>query len=82
MRRFGEVLTTRGRAFCSAGITLMVCGYVLGFRDLTRVGVLLLGLPLLAGLLARRRIDRSLHPDSEEGRSNHGAPARSPRPTQ
>jgi uncharacterized protein (DUF58 family) len=55
MRRFGEVLTTRGRAFCSAGITLMVCGYVLGFRDLTRVGVLLLGLPLLAGLLARRR---------------------------
>jgi uncharacterized protein (DUF58 family) len=55
MRRFGEVFTTRGRAFMSAGITLVVCGYVLGFRDLTRVGVLLLGLPLLAGLLARRR---------------------------
>ncbi len=55
MGRFGEVLTTRGRAFCSAGLTLVVCGYVLGFRDLTRVGVLLLALPLLAALLSRRR---------------------------
>ena len=55
MRRFGEVFTTRGRAFISAGITLMVCGYVLGFQDLSRVGVLLLGLPVLAGALARRR---------------------------
>lgn len=55
MRRFGEVFTTRGRAFISAGITLMVCGYVLGFQDLSRVGVLLLGLPVLAGVLARRR---------------------------
>lgn len=55
MRRLGEVLTTRGRAFTSAGLTLVACGYVLGFRDLTRVGVLLLVLPLLAALLARRR---------------------------
>ena len=55
MRRLGEVLTTRGRAFCSAGLTLVVCGYVLGFRDLTRVGVLLLALPLIAALLSRRR---------------------------
>lgn len=55
MRGIGEVLTTRGRAFGSAGLTLLVCGYLLGFRDITRVGVLLLALPLLALLLARRR---------------------------
>ena len=52
MRRLGEVLTTRGRAFCSAGLTLVVCGYVLGFRDLTRVGVLLLALPMISELLS------------------------------
>jgi hypothetical protein len=50
-----EVLTTRGRAFVAAGLTLLASGYFLGFRDLTRIGLLLVALPLLAAGLARRR---------------------------
>lgn len=52
--RVGEVLTTRGRAFVAAGLTLLIGGLLLGFPDITRVGVLLAALPLLAGLSARR----------------------------
>jgi uncharacterized protein (DUF58 family) len=52
--RVREVLTTRGRAFVAAGVTLMAGGFLLGFTDITRVGVLLSALPLLAGLSARR----------------------------
>ncbi len=55
MRRLGDVLTTRGRAFVAAGITLLLSGLGLGFRDLTRAGVLLIVLPLVTALLARRR---------------------------
>lgn len=67
MRRFREVLTTRGRAFIAAGTTLALCGWSLGFSDITRVGVLLLALPLATGLLARRqrapvRVERHLVP--------------------
>jgi uncharacterized protein (DUF58 family) len=49
-----DVLTTRGRAFVAAGLTLLIGGLLLGFADITRVGVLLAVLPLLAGLSARR----------------------------
>ena len=38
----------------AAGLTLLVGGLVLGFTDITRVGVLLCSLPVLAGLNARR----------------------------
>ncbi|MEO7060502.1 MAG: DUF58 domain-containing protein [Lapillicoccus sp.] len=67
MRRFREVLTTRGRAFVAAGITLTLCGWALGFSDISRVGVLLLALPVVTGVLARRqrasiRVDRHLAP--------------------
>ncbi|HET7476389.1 MAG TPA: DUF58 domain-containing protein [Dermatophilaceae bacterium] len=48
------MLTTRGRAFIAAGATLVLCGMALGFADLTRVGVLLVGLPLMCAVLARR----------------------------
>ena len=54
MRRLRDLLTTRGRAFVAAGITLVLCGIGLGFTDLTRIGVLLVGLPLLSGALMRR----------------------------
>lgn len=67
MRRFREVLTTRGRAFIAAGTTLTLCGWALGFSDITRVGVLLLALPVATGLLARQqrasvRVERHLVP--------------------
>jgi uncharacterized protein (DUF58 family) len=54
MRRLRDLLTTRGRAFVAAGVTLVLCGVGLGFVDLTRVGVLLVVLPLLSGALMRR----------------------------
>lgn len=50
-----DVLTTRGRAFVAAGVTLLLGGLLLGFPDITRVGVLLGALPLLAGVSARRK---------------------------
>jgi uncharacterized protein (DUF58 family) len=65
--RIGGVLTTRGRAFLAAGLTLLAGGLVLGFTDITRVGVLLSALPLLADLRARRNsssleVTRTVHP--------------------
>jgi uncharacterized protein (DUF58 family) len=67
VRRLRDLLTTRGRAFMSAGITLCLCGIGLGFSDLTRIGVLLVSLPLLSSLLMRRHdlrfsLDRSARP--------------------
>jgi uncharacterized protein (DUF58 family) len=65
--RIRDVLTIRGHAFVAAGVTLLVCGLLLGFTDITRVGVLLGVLPLLAGISARRRdfgvvLVRTVHP--------------------
>ncbi len=54
-RRRRHTLTTRGRCFVAAGTTLTLGGMLLGFSDLTRIGVLLVVLPLAALLLARRR---------------------------
>lgn len=47
------LLTTRGRAFVAAGLTLLVGGLLIGFTDITRVGVLLCALPVMAGLRSR-----------------------------
>ncbi|WP_405004256.1 DUF58 domain-containing protein [Kitasatospora purpeofusca] len=44
-------LTTRGRSFLAAGLTAVVCSYLLGQDALLRVGVLLAALPLAAALL-------------------------------
>lgn len=67
MGRLREVLTTRGQAFVAAGVTLVVCGWGLGFPDISRVGVLLTVLPLVAAVVSRRakasiRVDRHLVP--------------------
>lgn len=47
-------LTTRARAFIAAGSVAAAGGIGLGERDLLRIGVLLVALPLLAALLLRR----------------------------
>jgi uncharacterized protein (DUF58 family) len=47
-------LTTRGRAFLSAGITSSVCALVLGQKDLLRVGLLLMALPAITAWVANR----------------------------
>ena len=67
MTRIRDVLTTRGRAFVAAGLTLLAGGFVMGFDDITRVGALLVTLPILSGLTARRRsngvaVTRMVHP--------------------
>src|SRR4249920_2242057 len=54
MRSALSTLTTRGRAFLSAGITSAICALVLGQRDLLRVGLLLIALPMLTAWLAHR----------------------------
>lgn len=55
MARVRDVLTGRGRAFVASGITLAAAGWGLGFPDISRVGVLLLALPLVTGLIAGRQ---------------------------
>lgn len=70
-------LTTRGRSFLAAGIAASLCGLVLGERDLLRVGVLLLALPLVAaGMVARARYRLACSRRIEPPRVPVGEPAR------
>lgn len=67
MARLRDVLTGRGRAFVASGATLTAAGWGLGFPDISRVGILLLALPLVTGLVSRRqrasiRVDRTTNP--------------------
>lgn len=48
------LLTSRGRSFVAAGVTLVLGGSLFGFPDLTRVGLLLGLLPLLVAVMQRR----------------------------
>lgn len=54
MTRLRRVLTTRGVAFASCGVALVASGVVLGQHDVTRAGVLLLALVVIAVVLVRR----------------------------
>ncbi|MEJ7833956.1 MAG: DUF58 domain-containing protein [Nocardioides sp.] len=54
MREALAGLTVRGRAFVAAGITAIVCAVVLGQPALTRVGVLVLALPLATAIFIGR----------------------------
>jgi len=59
-------MTLRGRLFVGAGVCIGLVGMALGLHDLTKVGVLLVVLPVLAGLLTRRdlriEVARSVDP--------------------
>ncbi|WP_328995039.1 DUF58 domain-containing protein [Kribbella sp. NBC_01245] len=68
MRQALRGLTTRGRAFVAAGGTASLCALLLGQKDLLRVGILLIALPLVAALVVGRtrlrlQVRRSLAPD-------------------
>jgi len=54
MRGIFGSLTTRGRSFVAAGGAAMVCGLAIPEPDLLRIGGLLVLLPLIAALAARR----------------------------
>ena len=54
MRGLFSSLTTRGRSFMAAGGAAMVCGLAIPEPDLVRVGALLVILPAVSALIARR----------------------------
>lgn len=54
--RISDSLTLRGHVFLATGCALILGGVALGFRDVTRVGVLIAGLPLVVLLFARRPV--------------------------
>lgn len=54
MGRLIDYLTTRGRSFLAAGVVMLLAGLALGVIDLTRIGVLIVALPLIAATLTRR----------------------------
>ncbi len=54
MREALASLTLRGRAFLAAGITAVACAVVLGQPMLTRVGVLVVAVPLITALVVGR----------------------------
>jgi uncharacterized protein (DUF58 family) len=54
MREALAGLTVRGRAFLAAGLTAVVCALVLDQSALTRVGVLMVALPLLVAWVVGR----------------------------
>ena len=54
MREALAGLTVRGRAFAAAGVTAVVCAILLGQPALTRVGVLLVALPVITAFFVGR----------------------------
>ncbi len=54
MREGLSGLTVRGRAFLAAGVTAVVCALVIGLPALTRVGVLVTAVPVLASYVVGR----------------------------
>ena len=54
MREAISAMTTRGRAFLAAGITAAACAILLDQKDLLRVGVLLILLPLVTSFFLGR----------------------------
>jgi uncharacterized protein (DUF58 family) len=54
MKGLFSSLTTRGRSFVAAGCAAMICGLAISEADLVRIGALLVVLPLVAALAARR----------------------------
>ncbi|SOC51994.1 DUF58 domain-containing protein [Ornithinimicrobium cerasi] len=50
-----SLLTTRGKAFALIGAVVVAAGIVLGYPDITRIGLVLVALPVLALVLMPRR---------------------------
>ncbi|MFK5633795.1 DUF58 domain-containing protein [Ornithinimicrobium sp. LYQ103] len=51
----GTLLTSRGKIFLGLGVVVVAAGVLLGYRDVTRIGLVLMALPVLALLLMPRR---------------------------
>ena len=76
MRAALSGLTTRGRCLLAAGVAAALCGVVLGERDLLRVAVFLMALPLVAAaVVARTRFRLSCTRELAPARVPAGQPA-------
>ncbi|MCW2809881.1 MAG: hypothetical protein JWP61_339 [Friedmanniella sp.] len=54
MRKAWRLLTPRGRTLLVAGLLVLLVAMVAGQRDVMRIGLLLMALPVLAGILVSR----------------------------
>lgn len=68
-------MTARGRLFLGVGALVTLAGLVLGLHDLTKIGVLLLLLPVLAMFLARRDLELKVSRGVAPARVSIDAPA-------
>jgi uncharacterized protein (DUF58 family) len=76
-RTFSAGLTTRGRAFLSAGLASAACAILLGYGPLLRVAILLIALPLAsAGITSASRYRIACRRSLEPARVPVGSPAR------
>lgn len=77
MRRSWHLLTGRGRIFTVVGMIVTIVGVVSDQRDIMRLGLLLLVLPILAAILvARTRLRLSCERSVEPAQVSLGSPMR------
>ena len=77
MRRPWRLFTARGHVFVVVGVLVVVASMVAGQRDVMRIGLLLLALPVIAAVLvARARLRLSCERSVEPPRVALGSPMR------
>lgn len=77
MRRSWQLLTTRGRTMVVVGSTVVLTSMLAGQRDVMRLGLLLLVLPVIAAVLvARARLRMSCERSVEPAQVPLGSPMR------
>ena len=77
MSRVWRLLTVRGRLFAVAGLATLLVAVVAGQRDLMRLALLLLLLPVVAGILvSRARLKLSCERSVEPAQVTLGSPMR------
>ncbi len=77
MRRPWRLFTARGHAFLVIGLLVVLAAMIAGQRDLMRVGLLLLVLPIIAAVLvARARLRLSCERSVQPARAPLGSPLR------
>jgi uncharacterized protein (DUF58 family) len=77
MRKLWQLLTTRGRVFLVTGIIVVLVSMLADQRDVMRLGLLLLALPLIAALLvSRARLRMSCERSVEPAQVPLGSPMR------
>lgn len=77
MRTPWRLLTLRGKIFLIAGLAVVITSMLTGQRDVMRIGLLLLGLPVIAAVLvARARLRMSCERSVEPARVSLGSPMR------